>query len=60
MDDFEFFWLHLGKLPYYVQYFGSNNVIKGVAENLVEVEMIWVNVDGGRWSWVEVDRAVWW
>ena len=33
MDDFEFFYLNLGKLPNYVQYFGSNNVIKGVAES---------------------------
>ena len=32
MDNFEFFDLNLGKLPNYVQYFGSNNV-EGVAES---------------------------
>ena len=38
MDNFEFFDLNLGKLPNYVQYFGSNNV-EGVAESWVEAEM---------------------
>ena len=46
MDSFEFFDLNLGKLPNYVQYFGSNNV-KGVAESRVEAEMSWVEV--GAW-----------
>ena len=32
IDNFKFFGLNLGKLPNYVQYFGSNNV-EGVAES---------------------------
>ena len=43
-----------------MQYFGSN-IVEGVAESWVEVEMSWVEVemswvevDGARWSWVEV------
>ena len=43
-DNFEFFGLNLGKLPNYVQYFGSN-IVEGVAES-------WVEVDGAGWSWV--------
>ena len=39
MNNFEFFDLNLGKLPNYVQYFGSNNV-EGVAES---------------WSWMEAE-----
>ena len=35
-----------------MQYFGSNNV-EGVAESCVEVEISWVEVDGGGW-WVQV------
>ena len=58
MDNFEVFGLNLGKFPNYVQYFGSNNV-EGVAENWVEAEMSWVEVDGAGWSWVEVEEA-WW
>ena len=50
-SNFEFFSLNLGKLPNYVQYFGSN-IVKGVAES-------WVEVDGTGWSWVEVDGP-WW
>ena len=38
-DNIWFFDLNLGKLPNYVQYFGSN-VVEGVAES-------WVEVDGG-------------
>ena len=38
MDNFEFFGLNLGKLPNYVQYFGSN-IVEGVAESWVEAEM---------------------
>ena len=34
-DNFEFFDLNLGKLPNYVQYFGSN-FVEGVAESWVE------------------------
>ena len=45
MDDFELFDLNLRKLPNYVRYFGSNNV-EGVAENWIEAEMIWVEIDG--------------
>ena len=58
MDNFEVFGLNLGKFPNYVQYFGSNNV-EDVAENWVEAEMSWVEVDGAGWSWVEVEEA-WW
>ena len=50
----------MGKLPNYVQYFGSN-IVEGVAEDWldaemswVEVEMSWVVLDGAGWSWVEV------
>ena len=39
----------LGKIAWYMQYWGSNNV-EGVAENWVEVEMGWV--DGAAWSGV--------
>ena len=39
MDDIWFFNLDLGKLPNYVQYFGSS-IVEGVAES-------WVDVDGG-------------
>ena len=46
MDNFEFFDLILGKLPNYVQYFGSNNV-EGVAESWVKDEMSRVEV--GAW-----------
>ena len=48
MDNFELFGLNLGKLPNYVQYFGSN-IVEGVAESWVETEM----------SLVEVERASW-
>ena len=44
IENFEFFGLNLGKLPNYLQYFGSNNV-EGVAESWVEAEMGWVEVD---------------
>ena len=47
-DNFEFFGVNLGKLPNYVQHFGSYN-IEGVAESSVEAEI----------SRVEVDRAGW-
>ena len=43
--------LNLGKLPNYVQYFGSN-IVEGVAESWVEAEMSWVEVDGAGWRWV--------
>ena len=55
MDNFEFFGLNLGKLPNYVQYFGSNNT-EGVAKSRVEAEMSWVEVE---MSWVEVDVVGW-
>ena len=45
MDKFEFLDPNFGKLPNYVQYFGSNN-IDGVAESWVEVQMSWAEVDG--------------
>ena len=51
MDNIWFFDLNFGKLPNYVQYFGSN-IVEGVAESWVEVEMSWVEVDGGGWRWV--------
>ena len=51
-NNFDFLGLNLGKLPIYVQYFGSN-IVKGVAESWVEVEMSWVEVEGaeGRLKW---------
>ena len=51
MDNIWFFDLNLGKLPNYVQYFGSN-IVEGVAESWVEAEMSWVEVDGDGWRWV--------
>ena len=39
-----------GKIAWYMQYWGSNNV-EGVAENRVEAQMIWVEVE---MSWVEL------
>ena len=48
MDNFEFFGLNLGKLPNYVQYFGSN-IVAGVAESWVEAEMNWVELGGAGW-----------
>ena len=54
MDNFYFFGLNLGKLPNYVQYFGSN-IVEDVAESWVEAEMSWVKLRGGGWSWVEVN-----
>ena len=34
-----------------MQYFGPNIVV-GIAESWVEVEMSWVEVDGAAWRWV--------
>ena len=56
MDNFWFLGIHLGKLHNYVQYFGLN-VVEGFAEDWVEAEMSWMEVDGAGWSWVEVDGA---
>ena len=42
--------------PIYVQYFDSN-IVEGIAESWVEVEMSWVEVDelgGAGLRWVEV------
>ena len=44
MDNIWFFDLYFGRLPNYVQYFGSN-IVEGVAES-------WVEVDGAGWRWV--------
>ena len=46
-NNFDFLGLNLGKLPIYVQYFGSN-IVKGVGESWVEVEMSWVEVEGAE------------
>ena len=46
--NLQFFGLNLGKLPNYVQYFGSNN-IEGVVESWVEAEMSCMEVDGTEW-----------
>ena len=46
VNNFEFFGLNLGKLPNYMQYFGSYN-IEGVGESWVEAEMSWVELGGG-------------
>ena len=45
--------LYLGKLPNYVQYFGSN-IVEGVAESWVEAEMSLLEVDGAGWRWMEL------
>ena len=47
-DKIEFFGLNLGKLPNYLQNFGSYNV-EGVTESWVETEMSWVEV-GAQFS----------
>ena len=41
IDNFQFFGLNVGKLPKYVQYFGST-IVEGVAKS-------WGEVDGGGW-----------
>ena len=41
-----------------MQYFGSN-IVEGVAESWVEVEMSCVEVSGAGWTWVEVDETEW-
>lgn len=47
MDNFEFCCLNLKILLNYLLYFGSYNVVEGVvAENWVETERTWVEVDG--------------
>ena len=43
-DNIGFFDLILGRLPNYVQYFGSN-IVEGVSES-------WLEVDGAGWRWV--------
>ena len=48
-DNFEFFDLNLGKLPNYVQYFGSYN-FEPVAESWGESEMSWV-------EWMELGES---
>ena len=45
----------MGKLPNYMQYFGSN-IVEGVVESWVEAAMSWVEAE---MSWVEVDEAGW-
>ena len=50
-DKFEFLGLNVGRLPYYVQFFGSN-IAEGVAESSVEAEMSCVEVGGAGWRWV--------
>ena len=45
-DNFEFSGLNLRKLTNYMQYFGSNNV-EGIPVSWVEIEMSWVEADGG-------------
>ena len=39
-----------------MQYFGSN-IVEGVAESWVEVEMSCVEVSGAGWTWVEVEMS---
>ena len=46
IDNLEFFGVNLGKLPNYMQYFGSYNV-EGVPESWVEAEISSVE-EGGR------------
>ena len=58
MDNFECFCLNLGKLPYYMHYFGSN-IVEDVTESWVEAQMSRVEEDGTGWSWVEVNEACW-
>ena len=47
-DNFECSGLNLGKLPNYMQHFGSN-IVEGVAESWVEAQMSRVEVDGAWW-----------
>ena len=51
MDNFWFPGINLGKLPNYVQYFGLN-VVEDFAEDWVEAEMSWMEVDGAGRKWV--------
>ena len=54
----QFFGLNLGKLPNYVQYFGSN-IVEGVVESWVEAEMSWVKVGGVGWKLMELGGSGW-
>ena len=47
-NKFEFLGLNVGRLPNYVQFFGSN-IAEGVAESSVEAEMSCVEVGGAGW-----------
>ena len=53
IDNFYIFGLNLGKLPNYVQYFGSN-IVERVAESWVEAEMSWIEVGGAAWRWMKL------
>ena len=48
----------MGKLPNYVQYFGSN-IVEVVPDSWVETEIRWVEVDGAGWRWMELGGAGW-
>ena len=48
----------MGKLPNYAQHFGSN-IVEGVADSWVEVEMSWVEADGAGWRWMKLGGGGW-
>ena len=56
MDNFEFFDQHLGKLPNYVRYFGTNivEVLQRAGWRLKWAGWRWMELVGGGWSWVEL------
>ena len=48
-------WPKLGKLPNYVQYFGSN-IAEGVTESWLETEMSWVELGRAGWRGMKLGR----
>ena len=60
-DNFDFFGKNMGKFRNYMRFFGSKNV-EVVADICMEAEMRWwrwMELPGGRCSWVEVADAGW-
>ena len=35
----------------------ASNIVEGVAEDWVEAEMSWVEVDGAGWRWMELGKG---
>ena len=58
MDNFEFFSINLGKLPNYLQYFGSNNVERA-GLRLQWTRWRWIELGEGEWRWMKLGRGGW-